>query len=754
MMTSLTGCNVNSSANANGNYQQSVKGNDFKFDVSPETFQITVDSDGVKEKVSDELPKMEVSNLKKSDTQVSWSYPKENIDVQLKKEKDYLDVKITSTSNKDRNFTWPKVSGESYVLPLGEGKLIPNGDSNWKQFLNERSYTVNSDFSMQFFASNKQKYSVVYVIENMFNNEINFDTKDKIQFSFTHEFPSIDKDKEYSFRIYVTSKNPVDIAGIYKGYVKEKGKFTTLEEKAKSNENIKKLYGAPYIYLWGNEFIAQDNINWAKFIKGPSTKGMDWIKRFLSNNVADGKDAALELDNIKRDGFASQYQKNLIVKALNEALLSKNFYNANAFGQLDSEGNKLVSRGIDKLNKVELYDLNKRALKSELKDEVDPIEKWDSDNSISLLKDINNSGIKNAWLGFSDWTAGFIQPDFVKYANDNGYLIGPYDSYDSIHQGEDDNWDTASFPDQSLYENATITGKNGKKLGGFLQKGRKLNSTLSLPSVKQRVEDILSTGVKFNSWFIDCDACGDFNDDYSPDHTTTEEQDMQARLKRMQYIRDDKKMVIGSEEGSDFASQTIAFAHGIETPVIAWEDKDMRENKDSEYYVGAYWSANSDIPSIYNKQVPIKDLYKAVYIDPTYSLPLFKLVYNNSVITTHHWEWGSLKIKDEVKDRMLYEVLYNVPPLYHLDKNEWDANKSLILAHMKVWAPFNKKAITQEMTDFKVLSQDKLVQMTEFGKGLKVVANFSNKDFKYENDVVKAKSLIIYDSGKKVNYTP
>jgi hypothetical protein len=44
--------------------------------------------------------------------------------------------------------------------------------------------------------------------------------------------------------------------------------------------------------------------------------------------------------------------------------------------------------------------------------------------------------------------------------------------------------------------------------------------------------------------------------------------------------------------------------------------------------------------------------------------------------------------------------------------------------------------------------------MTEFGKDLKVVANFSNKDFKYENDVIKAKSLIIYDSGKKIKYTP
>lgn len=746
----LSGCN--SSINNSTERQQAIKGKEFKFDVNPETFQIILESEGVKEKVSEELPKMEVANLKKSDMEVSWSLPKENIEASVKKEKDYLDVKIKA--KKEGKFTWPKVSGESYVMPMGEGKLIPSDDSKWKQFLNGADYTGSEGLSMQFFAANKEKYSIVYVIENMFNNEINFDTKDKIKFNFSHEFTSINKQKEYGFRIYVEDKNPVNIAGIYKGYVQEKGKFTTLEEKSKSNENIKKLYGAPHVYLWATEFVAEDNIKWQKLIKMPSTKGMGWIKSFLQKNAESGKEAVAELENIKKDGFASQYQKALIVSSLNQVLLSRDFCNTDAFTELDEEAKKLKNKGIDKLNKVELYDLNKRALKSELKDAIDPIEKWGNGNSVDLLKDMNNSGIKNAWLGFDNWATAFINPEFVEYANRNGYLIGAYDSYHSIHEKGNDNWITASFKDSKLYEEATIENKDGKKVGGFLGKGRKLNPTLSMKAVKDRMDDILTTGVKFNSWFIDCDAAGELYDDYSPKHITTQEQDMKARLKRMEYIRDDKKMVVGSEGGDDYASQTIAFAHGIETPVIAWSDKDMRENKDSEYYVGGYWSSKGGVPPRYSKEVPIKALYKSVYIDPTYSVPLFKLVYNDSVITTHHWEWGSLKIKDEVKNRMLYEVLYNVPPLYHLDKKEWADNKNLITSHNNVWSPFHKKAITKEMTDFKVISEDKLVQMTEYGKDLKVVANFSDKDFKYENDVVKAKSLIIYDAGKKINYTP
>ena len=94
LISIFSGCNNSTKVSVES--QKLVKGNDFKFDVNPETFQITLDSNGVKEKVSDELPKMEVSNVKKSDTEVSWSFPKENIDASVKKEKDYLDIKIKS----------------------------------------------------------------------------------------------------------------------------------------------------------------------------------------------------------------------------------------------------------------------------------------------------------------------------------------------------------------------------------------------------------------------------------------------------------------------------------------------------------------------------------------------------------------------------------------------------------------------------------------------------------------------------------
>ena len=61
--------------------------------------------------------------------------------------------------------------------------------------------------------------------------------------------------------------------------------------------------------------------------------------------------------------------------------------------------------------------------------------------------------------------------------------------------------------------------------------GRKLNPTLSLPSVKNRMESVMANNLPFNSWFIDCDATGEIYDDYTPGHITTQQKDLAAGLR-------------------------------------------------------------------------------------------------------------------------------------------------------------------------------------------------------------------------------
>lgn len=749
----ISGCS-NKDVEKTTTKKEEVKNLDFTFDVNPENFEVTVNSNNKTEQVSMPQEKREVTNLKKSENKVSWTYPKENLDVSIEKDNNHLDVDIKSNNKEENSFTWPSVSGESYTLPLQEGKFIPSNDKYWKEFLNEQVYNVLESFSMQFFSVNKSDYALTYIIKNKYNNEIKFDTKNDINFSFKHEYPSINKNKEYGFEIYVTDNNVVDIAKTYKNYVVEKGEFKTLEEKAKENKNIEQLYGAPQIYFWEKSVITESDIKWPNLKTSISPELESWIKELLTTKVEDGKEAARVFDDIKKQDYIDKYQKNQIVSAFNSILQLKEFYNQSIFKNTNSDIDSLVKKGVGNLNKVELVQLNKMLLKSELKGSTINVNEWSKHNTLDLIDEMKKSGMDNAWIGFDDIEAGYVSPEFVKKAEDYGYLVAPYDSYHSIHKPGEEKWSTATFEDKSLYENATVENKKGEKYEGFQGTGRKLNPTLSLPSVKDRVSKVMENGYGFNSWFIDCDATGEIYDDYSKNHITTQEQDLKARLERMAYIRDEKNMVIGSEGGNDFASTTVAFAHGLETPAFSWIDPDMNKNKDSEYYVGRYYSKTGGVPEIFAKQVPVKEKYKKVFLDSEYSIPLFRLVYNDSVITSYHWLWGTFKIQDEVNNRMMREILYNTPPMYHIDRNEWDKYKNEIKEHNEVWSAFNKKAIKKEMTDFKTLSDDKLVQMSQFGDDLKVVANFSDKEFKYENDNVKPHSLIIYDKNEKTIYQP
>lgn len=749
----LTGC-VGKEKKPNKEVYTQKDNLDFNFNVDPETFKLEVESNGTKEKASEPLVKMKVSNLIDDKDNISWTYAEQGLDIDIEKKDKYVDVTIKSSKDEENSFSWPKVKGNGYLLPLNQGKYIPSDDSVWKDYLNEEKMKLIESFSMQFFAVDKDEYSLVYIIKNPYNNEIAFNTKKNIEFTFNHEFPSINKKKEYGFRIYLTKKNPVHVAKTYKNYLIEQGDFKSLKEKAEENKNIEKLYGAPHVYYWDRTVISEENIQWPRLRSSFPDKLKLWIQELLTTKVEDGTELAAAYDDLNANDYVDKYTKNRIVKSLSAVMQLKEFYNPEVFTKEDKEIQKLINKKIDKLNPVELIELNKRLLKSELGNVVDPIEKWADANTVDVIKDMKHSGLANLWIGLDDWQEGFIKPELVKEAEKQGYLIGTYDSYHSIHEPGKEQWETAKFNDTSLFDNATVTKKDGSKIEGFQGVGRKLNPTLAMPSVKERVTSILNTGLPFNSWFLDTDGTGEIFDDYSPEHTTTEAEDVQARIKRMEYLQKEWGMVVGTEGGNDFANKTIAFAHGIETPSFSWMDEDMSKNKENNYYVGRYYSSTGGVPELFSKQIPVKDKYKKLFLDSNYTIPLYKLVYNDSVITTYWWGWGTLKIADEIENRMLYEILYNVPPLYHIDKYEWEKYKTTIINHSKVWSNFSKKAIKEEMTDYKILSDDRLVQMTEYGKDLSVVANFSEDEFTVQGEKVPAKSVLIVDGNSKTIYTP
>lgn len=707
-----------------------------KYEVDPTLFSLSIYKGNTLIPVT--LPDRErrTDKLVRNEAQTSWAYPDDDITVTITPEKDYLQVAISSVKETDNEFQWPNISGASYYIPFGEGKRIPQNDPVWNSHLSGNAYSVNEQLSMPFWVTADGDNAVLYIMENPYRNDMVFSENTQTQFSLLHQYPEIDPHKENRFRIYVTDNDPVAAAKIYRSYVAGQKKFVTLEQKAEQNPNIRKLYGAPHIYLWGENLIAPENIEWPAFRKALVTDPFKRIKAFTSQTEA-GSEAAQALDEISGQDYVSEYQKTIICRFLSEVLVRSDLFEAP-----------------ENIDPSALIQFNKKKLAADLPEVFEPSGKWMEAETVDLIRELKDIGIDNAWIGLNSWEQAFAKPELAEEADKLGYLVGPYDSYHSIHEPGKEQWITAKFEDVMLYKNAAIQNRNGEFESGFQNVGRKLNPCLSMPSVEQRVGDIMTTGIPFNSWFIDCDATGEIYDDYSPEHPTTRQEDLAARLERMAYIRDKYNMVIGSEGGNDFAASTIAFAHGIELQSFSWIDEDMKSNKDSEFYIGKYYNSAGGVAEHFSKQIPVKKKYYAVFADPKYDLPLYKLVYNDSVITGYHWDWSTFKIKGSVKDRMLREVLYNTPPLYHLDREELNKYMEDIAAHTKIWSQFSRQAVLREMTGFKILSEDGSVQMTEYGDGLSATANFSDSPYTLENTEIPAHSLLLTMDGSTSVYTP
>jgi len=185
----------------------------------------------------------------------------------------------------------------------------------------------------------------------------------------------------------------------------------------------------------------------------------------------------------------------------------------------------------------------------------------------AIIRRLHDAGFDRLWLGADIDPAGARRAyrDAARLAEQYGYLLAPYDSYHSIHSpSEPDTWSTAQF-DQNLYETGAIVNGDGTRSRGFKGRGFHLSSAAALPYVTARVDRILRD-VPFSSWFLDCDAAGELFDNYSASFPQTKEQDMQARLDRLRWLRDEKRLVVGSETGQWYAAATIHFAHGMLTP--------------------------------------------------------------------------------------------------------------------------------------------------------------------------------------------
>jgi hypothetical protein len=158
----------------------------------------------------------------------------------------------------------------------------------------------------------------------------------------------------------------------------------------------------------------------------------------------------------------------------------------------------------------------------------------------------------------------------------------------------------------------------------------------------------------------------------------------------------------------------IHFGHGIHTPYVGHLDPSFRDRQ-GRHYLGRHWPP--DTPEQSFKPVPIPPALKSPYFDPAVRIPLYQAALGDELITTHHWSFDSMKFEDLAKTRELMEILYMVPPMYHLNRATWPERRNRILDHLAFWGPLHRELAAAPLIRFAWVTEDRLVQETVFQTG-------------------------------------
>ncbi|WP_438869425.1 glycoside hydrolase [Pseudomonas sp. L1(2025)] len=591
--------------------------------------------------------------------------------------------------------------GKGLIWPLAEGHYVPAGNAVWKAFLLEQGeLNTTQDLSLPLWGLDHGRFTLNWLLTNPYNNHLQWQADGKgLALSVAHEFTRLDPTAPMTLRLHLGDADPLAGAKRYRQWLVEQGRYEPLADKLQQTPEAKKLLGASHVYLWGNSLLAPADVrDWpllVKRLRGHALKGlMD-------------KEATQVLAQAKA---LNRYEQGVLLRGLNAAI---NQQARQAWQVEDPDMTRLAARYGE--------------LRSELARDfagalIDTPGTWGS----KTIESLRDAGLPRLLLTLGEgWEGGLWHPEAIRAGVEAGYLMAPYDSYETaLSASENPDWTTAHLGAKA-YRDCAIVLKDGKLKTGFQQSGHYIDPRCIRPSLEARVRAVQAKA-GFNAWFLDAYATGMVFDSYREGAPMTQAQNAEGNIDASRWISTVLKLPAGSEDGNASTAQGILFAHGMQTPVIGWGDREMTQDKQSPYYVGNWYPPEQ--PAVFFKPVPLKEPFRTLYFDPTLRLPLYQAVFHGSVITTHHWLFDSLKLSNVQAENELTQLLYNVPPLYHLTDATLKQRLPVIQRQDRFFRPLHQRLATQALTDFRWLTADKQVQQTTFADGTRLVVNFSAQE--------------------------
>jgi len=296
----------------------------------------------------------------------------------------------------------------------------------------------------------------------------------------------------------------------------------------------------------------------------------------------------------------------------------------------------------------------------------------------------------------------------VQAVNALGYLCTRYDSYRTAWKRGEPPF--AARPIDSMDRIAKHPG--GRVRQGWMIKTKNGNFPgYEICSIEQVAEaarvvaaDVAAT--PYRGRFMDTTTASALMECYDPTHPLSRSEDKEQKIRLLEIVSKDNRLVAGTETGQDWAAPAVHYFEGMMS-LTGYRVPDSGRN-------------------MYAYHAPTDDLLK-YQVGPRYRIPLWELVYHDSVVAYWYWGDGSNKQPELWDVRDLWNILYATPPLWMITRDNWTRGRNRFVRSYRDVCPVVRKAGYREMLDHRYLTPDRTVQQTTFTGGLTITVNFGRK---------------------------
>lgn len=335
-------------------------------------------------------------------------------------------------------------------------------------------------------------------------------------------------------------------------------------------------------------------------------------------------------------------------------------------------------------------------------------------DGVPLCKEMQSLGIQRIL-----WSAGGSAEQLRQMNAMADVLTSRYDIYqdcmDPAHfprlRHIHSDWTSAGWPKDVMLDarGDWIRGWRVDGRGGASYHCGVLCDRLAPDYARRRIAAELKTK-PYRCRFIDTTTASPWRECYAPKHPLTRSESKQWKMKLLDVVSREFKLVTGCETGHE---ASVPYLH---------------------YFEGMMSLGPYRVPDAGRRMADVlDDVPEAVARFQTghyYRLPLWELVYHDCTVA--QWYWGDYNNKlPRVWDRRdLWNALYGTPPMFLFVRATWQKNRDRFVKSYQTAAPVARATGYSEMLSHAWLCADHSVQQTRFANGVVVTANFGDRAYR------------------------